>query len=322
MIHSAKFGSIERFLGVLVEHYAGAFPPWLAPVQVRGHPGRRAARGLPATRSPSGCARLGMRVEIDSSDDRMQKKIRNAQLQKVPFMMIAGDATSRPARCRSATATASRRTAYPSTRRSRACQAAVDRPRAGLRPDERPPGDDAGPDHAGRGGGARRARAAVDPAPDGLHLGGEQAVRRHRGDVPVLPDPGDGRRGGPGRPPRRAVLRRCSTSTPTPRATSWSAPSATSRATRPDRGGDRRGRPPHPAGDAGGRAGQRRPRLQHRHEPGRRSPAPASPPTCTSTSCRAGAGTQNFMPIIGRTKTLPQLLGRDPTAAGRGVVTR
>ncbi len=90
MIHSAKFGSIERFIGVLVEHYAGAFPPWLAPVQVQGIPiaERHAdylwdvARRLKAQ---------GLRVEVDDSDDRMQKKIRNAQLQKVPFMVIAGD---------------------------------------------------------------------------------------------------------------------------------------------------------------------------------------------------------------------------------------
>ncbi len=90
MIHSAKFGSIERFLGVLVEHYAGAFPPWLSPVQVQGIPIAErhndylydVARQL---------TKAGIRVEVDDSDDRMQKKIRNAQLQKVPFMMIAGD---------------------------------------------------------------------------------------------------------------------------------------------------------------------------------------------------------------------------------------
>jgi threonyl-tRNA synthetase len=90
MIHSAKFGSIERFIGVLVEHYAGAFPPWLAPVQVQAIPIAErhndyladVARKLRAA---------GLRVEIDDSDDRMQKKIRNAQLQKVPFMVIAGD---------------------------------------------------------------------------------------------------------------------------------------------------------------------------------------------------------------------------------------
>lgn len=90
MIHSAKFGSLERFFGVLVEHYAGAFPPWLAPVQVQAIPIAErhndylydVARQLQAR---------GLRVEVDHSDDRMQKKIRNAQLQKVPFMMIAGD---------------------------------------------------------------------------------------------------------------------------------------------------------------------------------------------------------------------------------------
>nr|WP_310528673.1 threonine--tRNA ligase [Nocardioides sp.] len=90
MIHSAKFGSIERFIGVLVEHYAGAFPPWLAPVQVQAIPIAEkhndylfdVARQMKLA---------GLRVEVDASDDRMQKKIRNAQLQKVPFMMIAGD---------------------------------------------------------------------------------------------------------------------------------------------------------------------------------------------------------------------------------------
>ncbi|GAA3641087.1 threonine--tRNA ligase [Microlunatus ginsengisoli] len=90
MIHSAKFGSIERFLGVLVEHYAGAFPPWLAPVQVRGIP--IAERHVDYLEDVARRLRqAGIRVEVDDSDDRMQKKIRDAQLQKVPFMMIAGD---------------------------------------------------------------------------------------------------------------------------------------------------------------------------------------------------------------------------------------
>ncbi|MEJ7796751.1 MAG: His/Gly/Thr/Pro-type tRNA ligase C-terminal domain-containing protein, partial [Nocardioides sp.] len=90
MIHSAKFGSIERFIGVLVEHYAGAFPPWLAPVQVQGIP--IAERHNDYLREVAEQMRvLGLRVEIDDSDDRMQKKIRNAQVQKVPFMVIAGD---------------------------------------------------------------------------------------------------------------------------------------------------------------------------------------------------------------------------------------
>ena len=89
MIHSAKFGSIERFIGVLTEHYAGAFPAWLAPVQVAG---------IPITEDQVGyldgvAAKLrqrGLRIEVDASSDRMQKKIRTAQQQKVPFMLIAG----------------------------------------------------------------------------------------------------------------------------------------------------------------------------------------------------------------------------------------
>jgi threonyl-tRNA synthetase len=90
MIHSAKFGSIERFIGVLTEHYAGAFPAWLAPVQVLCIPVaaeydaylRDVAAQLTAA---------GIRVELDLSDDRFGKKIRNAQTQKVPFMLIAGE---------------------------------------------------------------------------------------------------------------------------------------------------------------------------------------------------------------------------------------
>lgn len=89
MIHSAKFGSLERFFGVLVEHYAGAFPPWLAPVQVQAIP----VADIHADYLYDVAKRMkaqGLRVEVDDSDDRMQKKIRNAQLQKVPFMLIAG----------------------------------------------------------------------------------------------------------------------------------------------------------------------------------------------------------------------------------------
>src|SRR5918997_5506984 len=89
MIHSAKFGSIERFFGVLTEHYAGAFPAWLAPVQVVG---------IPVTDEQVGYLRdvalrlraRGIRVEVDDSDDRMQKKIRTASKQKIPFVLIAG----------------------------------------------------------------------------------------------------------------------------------------------------------------------------------------------------------------------------------------
>ncbi len=90
MIHRALFGSIERFFGVLTEHYSGAFPPWLAPVQVVAIPVADTfneylfdvAKKLKAA---------GIRVEVDSSDDRMQKKVRNAQMQKVPYMLIAGE---------------------------------------------------------------------------------------------------------------------------------------------------------------------------------------------------------------------------------------
>lgn len=90
MIHSAKFGSIERFMGVLTEHYAGAFPPWLAPVQAVGIP--VAGRHIDYLNSVAeALIAAGIRVEIDDSDERMQKKIRTAQTRKVPFMLIAGD---------------------------------------------------------------------------------------------------------------------------------------------------------------------------------------------------------------------------------------
>jgi threonyl-tRNA synthetase len=89
MIHSAKFGSIERFFGVLTEHYAGAFPAWLAPVQVVGIP--ITDEQVPYLEDVALKLRArGLRVEIDDSDDRMQKKIRTASKQKVPFVMIAG----------------------------------------------------------------------------------------------------------------------------------------------------------------------------------------------------------------------------------------
>jgi threonyl-tRNA synthetase len=90
VIHRALFGSEERFFGILLEHYAGSFPAWLSPVQVVG---------IPITDAHSdylhGVVRRlreeGIRAEVDTSDDRMQKKIRNAQRQKVPYMLLAGD---------------------------------------------------------------------------------------------------------------------------------------------------------------------------------------------------------------------------------------
>ncbi|GAA2333336.1 threonine--tRNA ligase [Streptomyces caniferus] len=90
MIHRALFGSIERFFAVLLEHYAGAFPAWLAPVQATGIPIGDAH--VPYLQDFAAQAKAkGLRIEVDASSDRMQKKIRNAQKAKVPFMIIAGD---------------------------------------------------------------------------------------------------------------------------------------------------------------------------------------------------------------------------------------
>ncbi|MBT0567966.1 threonine--tRNA ligase [Williamsia sp. CHRR-6] len=90
MIHRALFGSIERFFGVLTEHYGGAFPAWLAPVQVVGIP--VAADYGDHLQSVVDRLRVaGIRAEVDHSDDRMQKKIRNHTTGKVPFMMLAGE---------------------------------------------------------------------------------------------------------------------------------------------------------------------------------------------------------------------------------------
>ena len=87
MIHRALMGSLERFFGVLVEHYAGAFPPWLAPVQ---------AVVVPVGKDfvPFACdvaARLdGMRIDVDDRDEKLGYKIREAQMQKIPYMLIVG----------------------------------------------------------------------------------------------------------------------------------------------------------------------------------------------------------------------------------------
>jgi threonyl-tRNA synthetase len=90
MVHRALFGSVERFFGVLIEHYAGAFPLWLAPVQ---------AAVLPITDRVNGYAEqvarelreAGLRVEVNVRGDKIGAKIRNAQLQKIPFMLVLGD---------------------------------------------------------------------------------------------------------------------------------------------------------------------------------------------------------------------------------------
>ncbi len=90
VIHRALFGSFERFIGILIEHYAGAFPFWLAPVQVRvlpvGEGHREAAHAL--------AARIPYRVEVDEADDTVGKRIRNAEVEKVPFVVVYGDKES------------------------------------------------------------------------------------------------------------------------------------------------------------------------------------------------------------------------------------
>jgi threonyl-tRNA synthetase len=90
VIHRALFGSYERFIGILVEHYAGAFPFWLSPVQVRvipvGESHREAARAL--------AAKVPYRVEVDDSDDTVGKRIRNAEVEKIPYVIVYGDRES------------------------------------------------------------------------------------------------------------------------------------------------------------------------------------------------------------------------------------
>jgi threonyl-tRNA synthetase len=90
VVHRALLGSLERFFGVLIEHYAGAFPVWLSPVQARVIP--IADRHVAYARQVADQLRqAGLQVEVDDSSDRMQAKIRNAQLQKIPYMLIVGD---------------------------------------------------------------------------------------------------------------------------------------------------------------------------------------------------------------------------------------
>ncbi len=90
MVHRALLGSIERFFGVLLEHYAGAFPMWLAPVQAVVIP--IADRHVPyAAEVAEKLTAAGLRVEVDERNERMQAKIRDAQLQKAPYMLIVGD---------------------------------------------------------------------------------------------------------------------------------------------------------------------------------------------------------------------------------------
>lgn len=90
MIHRAPFGSMERFVGILIEHFNGAFPLWLAPVQIMMVP--IADRHVDYAQKAANELRVaGLRVEVDGGSERMNKKIRNAQLQKIPYMLVIGD---------------------------------------------------------------------------------------------------------------------------------------------------------------------------------------------------------------------------------------
>ena len=94
VVHRALYGSFERFIGILIEHYGGAFPVWLAPVQVRvipvGEDHREAAQAL--------AEKLGeFRVEVDDSDETVGKRIRNAEVEKIPYVVVWGDKESESA---------------------------------------------------------------------------------------------------------------------------------------------------------------------------------------------------------------------------------
>jgi threonyl-tRNA synthetase len=91
MVHRALLGSMERFFGVLIEHYAGAFPVWLAPVQAMVIPISQERHLEYAEQVEAQLKAAGIRVELDDSNDRMQAKIRKAQLQKIPYMLVIGD---------------------------------------------------------------------------------------------------------------------------------------------------------------------------------------------------------------------------------------
>jgi threonyl-tRNA synthetase len=90
MVHRALLGSMERFFGTLIEHYAGAFPVWLAPVQAMVIP--IADRHIEYARQVEAeCKAAGLRVKVDDRGDRMNAKIRDAQNQKIPYMLVVGD---------------------------------------------------------------------------------------------------------------------------------------------------------------------------------------------------------------------------------------
>ena len=260
MIHSAKFGSIERFFGVLTEHYAGAFPAWLAPVQVVGIPMTDEQVPYLADVAVQLKAR-GLRVEIDDSDDRMQKKIRTASKQKVPFVLIAGATDAEAGAVSFRYRDGSQRNGVPVAdavehvatwvaARHNATRPPTPRGRTPgcrpWRPDERRRAGD-----VAEGG----VRPPVDAVPDGLHPGRGQAHGGAR--LPVLRHPDPGRREGPRRRARGRGLRGPEPLPLQRRAPDAGAVPARARLHRPDAGGGGRDGRLHAGGDAGRAGGQR-----------------------------------------------------------------
>ena len=200
---------------MLVEHYAGAFPPWLAPVQVVGIP--ITDEHVPYLQEVAAQLRArGIRVEVDASDDRMQKKIRTAQKQKVPFMLLAGDEDVAKGAVSFRYRNGEQKNGVPVDDAIEEIVQRRRRPGAGVTEAVR------GSARAGAAGGrghAGPAAAALGAAPAGVRHGRGRHGQHRRGRLPVLPDP-DARRPRPGwcwRAARRST--RCSTCTRTTPAT-------------------------------------------------------------------------------------------------------
>ena len=197
---------------MLVEHYAGAFPPWLAPVQVVGIP--ITDEHAPYLDDVAAQLRArGIRVEVDTSDDRMQKKIRTAQKQKVPFMLLAGDEDVAKGAVSFRYRSGEQNNGVPVGGRDRGDRARRRRPGAGVTRGA----SDAGPEIVPQEGVGTPDRLQRLWAPHRLaYINGEDGTGQHRRRrLPVLPDPDAGRpdRAGASRAARRST--RCSTCTRT-----------------------------------------------------------------------------------------------------------
>jgi threonyl-tRNA synthetase len=91
MLHRVVFGSIERFIGILIEHYGGAFPTWLAPVQALVLPVNEQAQGEYAQEVLKELEGAGIRAKVDDSNEKLGYRMRNAQVKKIPFTLVLGD---------------------------------------------------------------------------------------------------------------------------------------------------------------------------------------------------------------------------------------